>query len=92
MNYLHQQFQAGSDDVIEVTLDHPANVLLLDDDNYRRYQAGGSYRYHGGYARQSPARLSPPREGHWHLVVDLGGLPGSVQAGARLIHGAHAHV
>jgi len=38
MNYLHYEFDADADDVIEVTLDHPANVQLLDPANYGDYQ------------------------------------------------------
>jgi len=88
MDHLHQEFDAGPSDVIEVTLDHAANVLLMDETNYRRYQRGDDYRYYGGYAEQSPARLVPPRDGRWHLVIDLGGYPGSVRAGARVVQNA----
>ena len=85
MNYLHQEFDAGPNDVIEVTLDHAANVLLLDPINYSNYKNGHPYRYHGGYAKTSPLRLSPPRADHWHLVVDLGGNTGTVRASASLL-------
>jgi hypothetical protein len=85
MNYLHQEFYAGPNDVIEVTLDHAANVLLMDYANFNNYQNGRSYRYHGGYVKASPVRLSPPHHGHWHLIVDLGGYPGSVRATARVL-------
>lgn len=83
MDHLHQEFDAGTEDVIEVTLDHPANVLLMDSTNYSNYQRKQQYRYVGGYAKSSPFRISPPRSGRWHLVVDLGGYPGSVRASAR---------
>jgi hypothetical protein len=85
MNYLHQEFDAGPSDVIEVTLDHAANVLLLDSTNYNNYRDGRAYRYHGGYAKISPLRLSPPRFDHWHLVVDLGGNTGTVRASASVL-------
>ena len=85
MNHLHQELDAGPSDVIEVTLDHPANVLLLDPPNYNEYRNGRLYRYYGGYAKASPVRISPPRSGHWHLVVDLGGGFGSVRASASLL-------
>ena len=85
MNYLHQEFDAAPSDVIEVTLDHAANVLLLDETNYASYRGGKPYRYQGGYVRYSPFRISPPSEGRWHLVVDLGGYAGRVRASARLL-------
>lgn len=85
MKYLHHEFDVGPSDVIEVALDHPANVLLLDTTNYDNYRNGRQYRYRGGYAKASPVRISPPRAGHWHLVVDLGGGFGTVRASASLL-------
>jgi hypothetical protein len=85
MNFLHQEFDAGPDDVIEVMLDHAANVLLLDGSNYENYRNGRPFHYYGGYAKTSPARISPPRTGHWHLVIDLGGFAGSVRASSRVL-------
>ncbi len=85
MNYLHYEFDASSDNVIEVTLDKQANVELLDTTNYISFRQGRSYRTYGGLAKVSPLRLRPPHAGHWHVVVHLGGYRGSVRAGARLI-------
>jgi hypothetical protein len=87
MNYLHQEFEAGPDDVIEVTLDGQANVMLLDDINFDHYRKSESFRYHGGLAKVSPARLVPPYQGRWHVVVDLGGYAGTVRAGMRVLQG-----
>lgn len=63
MNYLHHEFDVGPDDVVEVTLDGQANVLLMDPANFDRYRRGESYRDHGGLAEHSPARLAPPQSG-----------------------------
>jgi Domain of unknown function (DUF1883) len=90
MNYLHHEFAAGPQDVIEVTLDHPANVQLLDPANWDNYRNGRTFRYYGGSATESPVRLTPPRQGRWHLVIDLGGRTGTVQAWARLLSGEMA--
>jgi hypothetical protein len=90
MNYLHQEFDAGPDDLVEVTLDGPANVMLLDSANFDLYRRGGSFRYHGGLAKVFPVQLVPPREGRWHVVVDLGGYTGHVRAEMRLLQGANA--
>jgi hypothetical protein len=84
MNYLNQEVDAGPDDVIEVTLDGQANVMLLDSVNYQKYQEGESFSYYGGLAKQSPIRLVPPNQGHWHVVVDLGGYAGTVKAGVSV--------
>jgi hypothetical protein len=88
MEYLHQEFDLRQGDVVEVTLSgNAANVLLLDPANYQAYREGRPYHYLGGYARSSPYRIQVPRAGHWHLVVDLAGGPGRVQASGQVISG-----
>lgn len=87
MNFLHYDLQLGANDVVEVTLDKQANVLLLDDTNFAKYKRGERHRYYGGLAKVSPARLSAPYSGHWHLVVDLGGYAGTVRASVRTLRG-----
>ena len=60
MDYLHQELILGEDDVMEVTLDHPANVMLLDPDSNeatrvgRRREEGKLVRY----AKKSGAALA----------------------------------
>jgi hypothetical protein len=90
MNYFHQEYDAGPDDVIEVTLDGQANVILLDDLNFSHYRKGEFYRYYGGLAKHSPTRLVPPRLGKWHVVVDLGGYTGTIRVGVRLLQGLNS--
>ena len=85
MNHLHQEFDAGPEDVVEVALDGQANVMLVDAANYAHYQRGEAFHYHGGLAKHSPLRVVPPRSGRWHVVVDLGGYQGRVRAGFRVV-------
>lgn len=85
MNYLHYELDLDASDVVEVTLDKQANVRLLDEANYAHYQHGERHSYHGGLARRSPIRLVPPHAGHWHLIIDLGGYAGTVQAAVRTL-------
>ncbi len=80
MKFLHWEMDAGPENVIQVELSRQANVLLLDDTNFSAYRHGRQYRYHGGHAKQTPVTLAPPRNGHWHVVVDLGGYAGHVEA------------
>ena len=87
MNYIHYEFNLASHDVVEVTLDRGANVRLLDDTNFTLYRNGKQHRYYGGHATDSPVRLSAPHAGHWHVVVDLGGYPGTVRASASVLQG-----
>lgn len=89
MDYLHKEFDLAEGDVIEVTLaGNAANVLLLDAGNFQNYRQGKPYSYYGGYARTSPYRIQVPQPGRWHLVVDLGGGAGRVQASSRIISGS----
>ena len=90
MDFLHTEFWGGADDLVLVTLDGQANVMVLDDSNFSAYRHGQTFRYYGGWATRSPVRLSPPHQAHWHVVVDLGGRAGSIRAGIRIIEGSHA--
>ncbi|MBA3891687.1 MAG: DUF1883 domain-containing protein, partial [Gemmatimonadaceae bacterium] len=60
MNFLDHPFNARAGDIIEVSLDKQANVRLLDEHNFSRFQRGASYRGHAEHARQSPVRLRVP--------------------------------
>ena len=87
MNYLHYELDVNPRDVVQVTLNKQANVRLLDSPNYQNYRAGRQYKYYGGHATTSPATLRAPYQGHWHLVIDLGGYSGTVRASVRTIRG-----
>lgn len=88
MEYLHKEYDLAEGDVVEVMLSgNAANVLLLDPKNFQNYLQGKPYAYEGGYARTTPYRISAPRAGRWHLVIDLGGGAGRVQASSRVISG-----
>lgn len=85
MNYLHYDFNLSAGNIIEITLDKQANVRLLDDTNYLRYKSGKQHRYIGGLAKKSPLHLKAPHQGHWHVVIDLGGYAGTVKASVRVL-------
>lgn len=85
MKFLKYELSASEGDVVVVELDHAANVQLLDVANFSRYRRGQSYRYVGGFYRQSPVRLSVPSDGHWYVVIDLGGHRGTVRASVGLV-------
>lgn len=85
MDYLHTEFNLGPGDILEVTLDHAANVQLMDTVNFTDYRNGRPFRYIGGFVQKSPYRLKAPRAGKWHLVIDLGGNAGAVRASTRVL-------
>ena len=72
--------------VIEVTLEgSAANVQLLEHGSYENFLAGKKeYRYIGGLVKKSPVRLRVPKDGRWHITVDLRGLAGTVKSSIRL--------
>jgi hypothetical protein len=84
MQFLHWEVQASPSNVIVVTLNKQANVRLLDDHNYSNYRSGQQHHYYGGLAKSSPVTLRAPHSGRWHVVVDLGGYSGNVQAGVTV--------
>ena len=84
MNYLRYEIDAGPNNVIQVTLDKRANVRLMDYSNFNNYSNGRQYRFYGGLATVSPFNIRPPSQGHWYVVIDLGGYSGSVQASVRV--------
>ena len=85
MNFLHRSIELRADDVVEVTTNGRANVMLLNDANFDLYKRGKPYRYRGGLAEQNVMRLAPAAAGRWHVVVNLGGYPGHVRAGIRVL-------
>ena len=85
MGFLHQDFHLTPDQVVVVTVDRQANVMLLDDNQYQNYSHGRQFHYHGGLAEQSPVHLSPPHTGRWHVVIDLGGADGAIRHSIRVL-------
>jgi hypothetical protein len=89
MNYLHYEIDSPPDHAVQVTLDRQANVRLLDEENFQKYTSGQKHTYHGGLAEKSPVVLEIPHPGRWHLVIDLGGYAGKVNASVEALRGVH---
>jgi Domain of unknown function (DUF1883)/TIR domain len=89
MQYLQTdlgQQQRGA--IAEVHLrGNAANVLLLDSSNLSNYKSGRRYKGLGGHTTRSPVRIPIPRNGRWHVVVDLGGYAGKVNASVNVLPG-----
>ncbi len=72
--------------VVEVALTgNAANVMLLDSSNLASYKSGRSFHYVGGHFKRSPIRLTAPSSGHWHVLIDYGGVAGNGTASVRLL-------
>ncbi|MEE9162686.1 MAG: DUF1883 domain-containing protein [Candidatus Neomarinimicrobiota bacterium] len=85
MHFIHYALDLGSRDVVQVDLDTEAYLRLMDDENYEVYRQGENYRYFGGLAEKSPANIKPPKKGHWHLCIDLGGKDGEFIAQVHIV-------
>ena len=59
MEFLHSEFHGGSDDVVLVTLDGQANVMLLDDSNFLPIEMVGLHLL-WRVGHESPVRLILP--------------------------------
>jgi hypothetical protein len=72
--------------IVEIILSgSAANICLLDSSNFQNYQQGRKHKYYGGLVRRSPARLTIPQSGHWHVAVDMQGLKGTTRSSIRII-------
>jgi hypothetical protein len=85
MNYLYKEFIGGPEKIVKIILDGWANVMLLDDINYNYYKQGFNFKYYGGKVTNSPYHIRPPQYGHWNVVIDRGGIPGTVSASINII-------
>lgn len=85
MEFKYQRVQLGTRQAVVVTLDLAANVMLLTDANFSRYERGDAYEYYGGGARKSPAIIYPPRAGTYWLVIDLGGFTGTLNYSVSIV-------
>jgi hypothetical protein len=88
MDFIHydlKRLERGQ--IVEVTLDHAANVLLLDSTNFNNYRNGRRHTFYGGHVTRTPFRIAVPRTGHWQLAIDLGGYAGRVSSSVRVLPG-----
>lgn len=58
---------------VEVQLSHAADVFLVDNTNFRRYQSDQRFEYFGGHYTKTPVHISVEGSGRWYLIVRGGG-------------------
>lgn len=81
MSHLHWTFRATVGNVVEAKIDRAANVLLLTEAEYTKFQRGDAYRYHGGHYTSSPVRIAVPYYDTWHVAT----FPGPVNASVSVV-------
>lgn len=85
MNFSYYEFDVGPDRVIDVSVDKPVNVFLVDRSNFHRFKNGKDFEYYGGQAKRTRVPLRPPRRDHWFVVIDPSPINGTVRHSARVI-------
>jgi hypothetical protein len=84
MGFLQSKEYLNAGDVVIVNSSHQCNIMLLDDSNFRIYQAGGRFTCYGGFYKMLPARIAVPSTGHWNIVLDLGGRNATIKYSIRV--------
>jgi Domain of unknown function (DUF1883)./MTH538 TIR-like domain (DUF1863). len=92
LNFAHYDLgQLNAGRVVAVHLKgNAANVRLLDKENYENYIAGAPYSYRGGLMSRSPVRMQITEKAHYHIVIDLLKLGGSVTTSYQLLPSSSA--
>lgn len=86
-DFLHYELNhIGPNQTIQVVLDSQAYVRLMDYSNYISYLDGRQYNYYGGLVKVSPYKLKPPFLSNWHLIIDLGGDSGYINAQVKILN------
>lgn len=86
MRFLHYDLnQLSGGEIVTVNLSGvESDVMLMSPGDFRSFQVGAGFSYHGGHARQSPVRLAVPSAGSWHVVV-VPGRGGQVSASVSVV-------
>lgn len=87
MDFLHYPVKVTPQDTVVINLSCKANVLFLDDLNYKKYMVGKKFDGRGGLAIRPTVRFTPSYKGLWHVVVDMKGLEGTVKATVDIMKG-----
>jgi Domain of unknown function (DUF1883) len=69
MNFVHWTFNAQAGNTVVMNIDRQANVFLVDDVNFSAFRRGGTFNYYGALQKYRVVRLTVPRSGQWHLVL-----------------------
>lgn len=69
------QMTTGPSLVAEVTLNHAANVYLVNAQGYQNYLNGNEFSNKGGYTSDKTYRIRIPSSNHWYIIVDNGDDP-----------------
>ena len=72
-------------EMVEITLDHAANVRLMNYTNFNNFKNGRKHHYYGGLVKKSPYIIPIPSNGHWLVTVDTIGLKHNAKFSVNVI-------
>lgn len=55
---------------VEVRLKGPAEVYLMNSQNFQKYILDESFKYYGGHYTYTPVHISVYGSGRWYLIVE----------------------
>lgn len=85
--HLHTAVYLKPDGSLRVTLSDPAEVYLMERDNYKAYLAGKDYDFYGDSFDFSPVKVQAPYEGEWHVVITQGDRGNDLQVALQITNG-----
>ena len=62
----------GSALSVVVNIQRAADVFLVDQYNFQRYQNGMSFKYYGGHYYHNPVKITVTGHDIWYLIVNDG--------------------
>ena len=69
------QMTTGPQICVEISLNRPVNVYLVNSQGYQNYLNGGEFSHYGGYTSDLIYRIKIPSSNHWYVIVDSGDEP-----------------
>ena len=72
MNYLHYKIKADPQNVIKVSLNHKANIKLLDTVSYYKYRNGKPFQPTAEFIDVASIQIKVPHKSNWHILVEHG--------------------
>lgn len=91
MKFLYQPFDAKAKDRVIVKFNKPTRVMLIHENQLKKYKGGRTYQYRGGFSKDTQVEFEVPFEGKWYAIVEKGPLsaPIDVSGSAKLHRPRH---
>jgi hypothetical protein len=87
MSHLHTCLFLEKNGSIQVSLDSPGNVYLMNGTEYKKYLEGDEFSALGGLVKARKKVIPSPGEGTWHLVIDNDNQPESMNVALNITNG-----